>query len=214
MQFLDRLIGKQIRKPSGILGSFLGHIMASDHIALTSWTLGHLGIRNVDHVLDIGCGSGLAIKMLSDTVTEGKIIGIDYSPVMLRQAEKRNRQGVREGKIAIHHGNVSQLPFSDDSFDKVCAIETFYFWPDPSENLKEVGRVLRPGGTAAIAMEISKEGTNRSAISDNAQRLGFPIYSGEEMKDLLSTAGFMDVSYEAIPEREKGWLCAIGSVPS
>jgi len=211
MQFLDKLIGKQIRKPSGILGSLLGHIMASDHIALTSWTLGQLEIRDGNDVLDIGCGSGLAIKMLSNMIREGKIVGIDYSPVMLRQAEKRNRQGVKEGKITIHHGNVSQLPFSEDSFDKVCAIETFYFWPDPCENLREVRRVLRPGGTAAIAMEISKEGKNEPAILDTARRLGFPIYSGEEMKTLLSVAGFVNVCYESIPEREKGWLCVVGS---
>jgi ubiquinone/menaquinone biosynthesis C-methylase UbiE len=185
--------------------------MASDHIALTSWTLSQLEIRNDNHILDIGCGSGLAIKMLSDIVTEGKIVGVDYSPVMLRQAEKRNRQGVKEGKIAIYHSNVSQLPFADDSFDKVCTIESFYFWPDPCENLREVRRVLRPGGTAAIAMEISKEGRNESAISDTAQRLRFPIYSGKEMIALLSAAGFLNVYYKSIPEREKGWLCVVGS---
>jgi len=212
MQFLDRLIGQQIRKPSGFLGSLLGHIMAADHKELTDWTFDQLQIKNNDFVLDIGCGSGLAIEKLNIIVTHGYIVGIDYSPTMLRQAAKRNRLVISKGKTMLCYGNVSTLPFTDASFDKVCAIETFYFWPNPSENLQEVKRILKPGGSVAISMEISKEGTNRASNEDNAQRLGIPIYSGQEMKALLSAAGFIHVSYKAIPEREKGWLCAVGSV--
>jgi SAM-dependent methyltransferase len=177
MQFLDRLIGQQIRKPSGFLGSLLGHIMAADHKELTDWTLDQLQIKNNDFVLDIGCGSGLAIEKLNIIVTHGYIVGIDYSPTMLRQAAKRNRLVISKGKTMLCYGNVSTLPFTDASFDKVCAIETFYFWPNPSENPQEVKR----------------------------------IYFGEEMKALLCAAGFIHVSYKAIPEREKGWLCAVES---
>ena len=212
MQFLDHHIGKQIRKPSGILGRILGYIMAADHKALTQWTLEELHLRDNDSVLDIGCGSGMAIEMINTIVTQGYVVGIDYSPVMIKQAVKRNKLAIEKGKTKIYEANVSALPFDDASFDKICAIETFYFWPDPPENLQEVGRVMKLGGIVAFAMEISKEGTNRSAILDNAERLKFPIYSGQEMKSLLTTAGFVDVSYKVIPEREKGWLCVVGSV--
>jgi len=212
MRFLDRIIGRQIRRPSGILGGLLGHIMASNHKALTTWTLDQLQIQDSDHVLDVGCGSGLGLQMINDIVTNGRIVGVDYSPIMLRQAERRNRQGIDQGRMTIRHGSVSALPFADASFDKVCAIETFYFWPNPQEDLREIKRVLKPAGTAAFAMEISKEGTDGAVILDNAQRLGFPIYSGEEMKSLLLAAGFVDVGYKSIPEREKGWLCVVGSV--
>jgi len=212
MQFLDHHIGKQIRKPSGILGRILGYIMAADHKVLTQWTLEQLQIEENDSVLDIGCGSGMAIEMINTISTKGYVVGIDYSPVMVKQAIKKNKLAIKDGKTTILQGNVSELPFADASFDKICAIETFYFWPDPPKSLQEVKRVMKPGGTAAFAMEISKEGTNSSAILDNAQRLGFPIYSGQEMESLLVTAGFINVSYKVIPEREKGWLCAVGSV--
>ena len=212
MKFLDRHIGKQIRKPTGVIGSLFGHIMASDHKALTDWTLEQLRIQDNDHVLDLGYGSGMAIKMMNNIVNQGYIVGIDYSPVMLRQAAKRNKLAIQKGKTEIYPGEVSALPFADASFDKACAIETFYFWPNPPENLQEVKRILKPGGIAAFTMEISKEGTNRSVISDNARRLGFPIYSGEEMKSLLSAAGFINVSYNTIPERGNGWLYIAGSI--
>jgi ubiquinone/menaquinone biosynthesis C-methylase UbiE len=186
--------------------------MAADHKALTQWTLEELHLGDNDSVLDIGCGSGMAIEMINTIVTQGHVVGIDYSPVMIKQAIKRNKLAIEQGKTEIYEGNVSALPFDDASFDKICAIETFYFWPDPPKNLQEVKRVIRPGGIAAFAMEISKEGINKSAILDNAQRLKFPIYSGQEMKSLLSTAGFVDISYKVIPDREKGWFCAVGSV--
>ena len=186
--------------------------MAAGHKELTDWTLDELQIKNNDYVLDIGCGSGLAIEQLNMIATDGYIVGIDYSHTMLRQAAKRNRLAISKGKTKLCYGNVSKLSFADASFDKACAIETFYFWPNPSDNLQEVRRVLRPGGSVAISMEISKEGTNRMSIEDNARRIGIPIYSGEEMKSLLFAAGFIHVSYKAIPEREKGWLCAVGSV--
>jgi ubiquinone/menaquinone biosynthesis C-methylase UbiE len=186
--------------------------MAADHKEITDWTLDQLHVQDHNHVLDIGCGSGMAIKKINTIINHGYIVGIDYSLLMLRQAVKRNKLIIKKRNVALCHGNVSALPFADNTFDKVCAIETFYFWPNAPENLLEVKRILKPGGTAAFTMEISKDGTNRSKISDNAQRLGFPIYSGEEMKSLLATAGFVSVSYKSIPERGKGWLCAIGSV--
>ena len=211
MEYFDRLIGKQIRKPCGILGSLFGYLMAVDHKAVTEWTLNQLRIQENDHVLDIGCGCGMAVKMIGDIVTQGDVVGIDYSPVMLRQAARRNRLAIKKSKTRICHGNVSMLPFLDESFNKVCSIETFYFWPDPPKNLQEVKRVMKPGGTIAISMDISKEGENDSEILNKAKRLGIQIYSGVEMKSLLLSAGFVNVTYEAIPVRGKGWLCAIGN---
>jgi ubiquinone/menaquinone biosynthesis C-methylase UbiE len=212
MQFVDQLIGRQIRRPSGVLGYLLGHLMASDHGELTNWTLDQLSLQDHDNVLDVGCGSGLAVKRISAVVTQGHVVGIDYSPAMLRQATRRNRHAIKAGRVEICSSSVSTLPFDGGSFDKVCAIETFYFWPNPSEDLREVARVLKPGGIAAFAMDISKEGVNRSAIADTAQRLGLSVYSGQEMNSLLSQAGFIDVSFKAIPARGKGWLCAVGRV--
>jgi len=210
MEYFDRLIGKQLRQPSGILGNIFGYLMAVDHKAITEWTLGQLGVQENDHVLDVGCGCGMAVRMIG-AITEGDVVGVDHSPVMLRQAARRNRLAINKGKIRICRGNVCMLPFPDASFDKVCAIETFCFWPDPPGNLQEVKRVMKPGGTAALSMDTSKEGGRYSAVLETAKTLGIQVYSGEEMKSLLSAAGFVNVSYEAMPERGKGWLCVVGS---
>lgn len=163
--------------------------------------------QSSDNVLDVGC---MALQMITDSASKGFIVGIDYSQTMVKQSAKRNKSEIGEGKVAILSGNVLALPFIDASFDKVCGVETFYFWPDPLIGLKEIRRVLKPGGTIALVMDISKEVADDSVTEDIGSRLGFQVYSGEELKSMLLEAGFTNVRHEALPERGKGWLCAIG----
>jgi len=99
---------------------------------------------------------------------DGVVAGVDYLENMVQHARKRNANTIRAGRVEIRHGNVSALLYDDGSFDKVIAVETFYFWPDPVPNLQEVRRVVRsaeapdkirtgsaqgePGGLVALAM--------------------------------------------------------------
>lgn len=98
------------------------------------------------------------------------------------------------------HGNVAALPYDDESFDKVIAVETLYFWPDPVANLKEVHRILKPGGLVALAMEGSTESPDQQEQIAPAARMEFPICSGAETVEMLTAAGF-----------SRGWLCAQGA---
>lgn len=214
MKLLDQLIGRQIRKPLGFSGWLLGHLMANEHKNLVNWMLESLNIQSTDYVLDVGCGGGMALKTIAGTASNGFTAGIDYSPAMTKQATRRNRSAIDQGSMVILLGDVMALPFSDACFNAVCGVETFYFWPDPLSGLKEIGRVLRPGGSVALVMDISKETSDASVTEDIGARLGFKVYSGEEMTALLSEAGFTDVAFKAIPERGKGWLCASGTRPA
>ena len=85
-----RLMGQQARKPSGLLGRMMGHGMAWGHRSLTAWALSHLDVQPTDRVLDIGCGSGMAIKLIAEITVDGFVTGIDYSQQMLRQARRSN----------------------------------------------------------------------------------------------------------------------------
>ncbi|GAB1543330.1 hypothetical protein NUACC21_60040 [Scytonema sp. NUACC21] len=93
---------------------------------------------------------------------------------------------------------------------KVCAIETFYFWSDPIACLQEVRRVLKPGGRIAISMEFSQESMKVQENLAVAAKLDTPLYSGADMIQMLTTAGFKDVSFEANPYMAHGWLYAQG----
>jgi len=181
---LYELLGAQTRKPSGLAGRLLGHSMAWGHKALTRWAMASMGIQSKDHVLDIGCGSGMAVKLIARTAVDGF--------------------------VAIRHGSVSALPYENDSFDKVIAVETFYFWPNPIADLKEVRRVLKPGGLVALAMEGSKDSSNPQKHIALSERMGFPLYSGAEIEDMLIAAGFSQTWFESAPGKGWGWLCALG----
>lgn len=211
MKFIDRLIGKQIRQPSGFVGKVLGHLMASEHKQLVKWMLDFVDIQASDHVLDVGCGGGMTLRMISGIARKGFTVGIDYSPAMVRQSAKRNKPGIDGGEVVVISGNVLALPFINSCFDKVCGVETFYFWPNPLDGLREIRRVLKPGGTISLVMDISKEVADHSVTEDIGSRLGFEVYSGEELKSMLLEAGFTDVRHEAIPDRGKGWLCVFGT---
>ena len=163
------IMGRQARKPSGWLGKGrFGQLAARGHRPLTRWAIGFMHIQPTDRVLDIGCGGGMAIQLIADIAVDGSVAGVDYSENMVQHARQRNANTIRAGRVEIRHGNVSALPYDDGSFDKVIAVETLYFWPDPVPNLQEVRRVVRsaeppdkirtgsaqgePGGLVALAM--------------------------------------------------------------
>lgn len=214
MGFTDRLmgmLGRQARKPSGWLGKMLyGHLAAWGHRSLTNWAVRFVDIQPTDHVLDVGCGGGMAIKLIAQITIEGFVAGLDHSEDMVQQALKRNAAAAQAGRVEIRHGNVAALPYDDESFDKVIAVETFYFWPDPIANLREVRRVLKPGGLVALVMEGSKESPNPQRQVALAARMEFPLYSGAEMVEMSTAAGFSRAWFEAAPEDGWGWLCALG----
>jgi hypothetical protein len=77
-------------------------------------------------------------------------------------------------------------------------------------NLQEVHRVIKQGGLVALAMEGSKEALSRQKMVARAAQMGFPIYSGAEMVEMLTAAGFSRAWFESAPDEDWGWLCALG----
>ena len=214
MRSLDRLIGRQIRHPSGLIGWALGHVMAVEHRRLVDWTFAQLELQPSDVVLDMGCGAGMALRTAGEIATRGVVVGFDYSPTMTRLTQARNRRLIADGRGAVVQANVAAPPFAADSFDKAFSIESMYFWPDPRESLREVRRVLKPGGRVALAMDISLEGRDRASIADTAERLNMAVFSRTDLERLLTDSGFDVVDVDAVPERGKGWICAIGEKPA
>jgi len=169
-----------------------------------------MDIRPGDHVLDIGCGGGMAIKRMAEIAIDGFVAGVDPSEIMVQQALRCNAATVQARRVTVKPGSISALPYKDESFDRVCAIESFYFWPDPIAGLKEVHRVLRPGGRLVIALEWSKEMRNpkRQVIRLLAAKMGCPLYSGAEMIEILTAAGFSQAQFQFNPG--PSWFGAIG----
>ena len=123
MSLMDA-VKAQFGRPSGLLGPIVGKAMASrpSNIERSRWTISLLGIGSGDRVLEIGFGPGVAIDMISEIATEGVVVGLDHSEIMVRQASRRNADAIREGRVELRVGTVSELPDLGEPFDKVLAI--------------------------------------------------------------------------------------------
>jgi ubiquinone/menaquinone biosynthesis C-methylase UbiE len=203
----------QFRKPTGSLGRVVLQQMNSHHSELTDWGLAHISVGEHDTVLDIGCGGGRTVSKLAAIVTQGKVCGIDYSNASVAASRRTNAKQIDSGRVEIRQGSVSQLPFPDGVFDLVTAVETHFFWPNLPADLREVFRVLKPGGSFMIIAEVYKGGkmTEGSLAGQSFSFTNMTILSADEHRDLFTKTGFSDV--QILEECDKGWLCCIGRKP-
>ncbi|MEV7795113.1 methyltransferase domain-containing protein [Streptomyces sp. NPDC087512] len=112
-----------------------------------------LGLRPGDRVLDAGCGTGRALAPLRAAVgPSGTVLGADLTPAMLRAAVRAGRD--REGRLVL--ADVAALPLRAECLDAVFAAGLIAHLPDPAANLRELARVVRPGGVLALFHPIGR----------------------------------------------------------
>ncbi len=201
----------QCRKPSGWLGRFVLWQMNLRHSGVTDWGLSHISVDSRKAILDVGCGGGRTVNKLAALATESRVTGVDFSSASIAAATKLNAALIAACRVEIVNASVSQLPFSSGFFDLVTAIETHFWWPNPAEDMKEVARVVRPGGAVIVIAEIYQGA--KTKISEYAEKhlplAGMKMLTVAEHRQLLENAGFIDVCVSTEPA--KGWICAIGT---
>lgn len=184
-----QLFSAQLRKPSGFVGRFLmAKILSDGNAEINGFVKECLTLQPHDHVLEVGFGPGQLISEIAQTVTNGHIEGIDFSDVMLQKASKTNAKHIASGLVKLHEGECRTLPFANNTFDKVCAVNTIYFWDKPEEYLAEIYRVIKPGGKLVIGFR------DETQMRDfNLSQDVFSLFSLKAILELLSNAGFSEV---------------------
>jgi len=208
---LGQALLKQCSKPDGWLGRLNLWSMNRRHSKLTEWGLTHVSIHSRDTVLDVGCGGGMTVARLAAVATDGKTFGIDYSETSVAASRKLNQASIAADRVDVRLGSVSHVPFPDQMFDLVTAVETHYYWPDLNADMREVLRVLKRGGTLVMIAEAYKGGKHDHLLQRLEKLRGTMTYahlSVGEHRDLLSSAGYADV--QVFEEYDKGWICAVG----
>jgi ubiquinone/menaquinone biosynthesis C-methylase UbiE len=204
------MVGKffagQFRKPGRVFGRLFGKIMAQGNEYEAGWTVSLLNIQLNDHVLEIGFGPGVAIQYASQKAVNGLVAGIDFSPTMVQVASKRNAAAIKAGRVDLRRGEVSSLPFPDETFDKSYTIHCIYFWSKPLDALREVRRVLKTGGLLAVTILPTDEWAKKRPVPPDI----FTLYRGDEVAQLLIEAGYRDVRVEMSPPDQSSVVCIFG----
>ena len=161
------------------------------------------GIAEGERILDVGCGTGSLTFELAKTASLNEITGIDYSPVFVDAAKRRNT----DSRIGILQGDACALPFDDETFDRALALLVLHFVPEAGTAVAEMKRVVRPGGVVAAAVWDHLGGMpgmrmmvdTVAALSDGGRQLRSrycfqPMMQPGEMKKTFVDQGLAEVS--------------------
>ena len=203
---------RQVRKPDRFAGRLFLWLMNLSHSALTDWGLRQVQIAKNFTILDVGCGGGRTIQKLAALATDGKVFGVDYAAGSVAASRSKNAGLIRAGLVEIQQASVSQLPFPENRFDLVTAVETQYYWPDLPNDMREIRRVLKPGGTLLVIAEFYKKGAHSEVQRPVMKLLKTADMGVEDQRQLFAAAGFADV--QIFEEQKRGWICATGRKPT
>ena len=200
-RLLPRVVG-QFMRPHGPGGHVAGWVMGhrSSNCRRNRWVVSLLDVQTTDRVLEIGFGPGVAIAELARLATRGQILGIDHSEVMLRQATRRNASAIHAGRVELRLGSVEELPELGGPLDKVLAVNSMGFWPDPPARLLDLRSRLRPGATIAIASQPRCPGATRETSAEAARKT----------ESALANAGFTGIRVETL-DLDPPVVCVLAS---
>ena len=185
-----RRVVAQAHNPTGPVGHVVSWIFGhrSSNVRRNRWAVELLEVKPSDRVIELGCGPGVAVAALADRATHGLVVGVDHSAVVLGQARRRNADAIKAGRVRLIHAPVEHLQVADGPFDAALAANTVGMWPEPTVRLREIGRLLRPGGRIALVSQPRCPGATAATSAAAADRLAAQ----------LSQAGFEDMRVETL----------------
>jgi len=171
--------------------------MEERHWRTAKQALARMPVEDGDTVLDLGTGSGYALRALAETNEAVCGYGVDASPEMLRNA----RGYTEAADLGFLRGTFGALPFERDSIDHAFTMEAFYYAKDLPRALEEVRRVLRPGGTFYCAVDYYEENEYAHGWND-AVEPELTLWSRAAYREAFREAGLRVASQDNLPDRE------------
>jgi len=196
LQFLQlKRIARQLQKPSGKNGLKTGVMMQHSNAAQYAATIEIMQLSANDSLLEIGFGNGYFFKDILEKAANLQVYGIDHSSILYKDASLTNANYIQSGKLELHNGKCDKLPFQDNFFEKVMLVNVIYFWEKPVAQLKEIERVLKPGGKLYVTIR-SKETMKNLPFT----KFGFQLYDKQRWLYVLKSTNFQHVAAIKITE--------------
>jgi ubiquinone/menaquinone biosynthesis C-methylase UbiE len=169
-----------------------------------------------DRVLEIACGPGFVALLFAERARE--VVGLDLTATLLEKARQRQHErGLKN--IQFIQGDAEQMPFPDGSFSIVACHKAFHHFPHPEQVLREIYRVLSPGGRLVLGDTISSDDPQKNALHNHIERLRDPshvkMYGLAELQSLISSAGFTGTGHEIFEDQRSlsWWMSVITPAP-
>ncbi|MDR2941344.1 MAG: class I SAM-dependent methyltransferase [Treponema sp.] len=179
-----KYIGKNFGNPKGIIGITMTKIMNIMNQKHYSTVLDNIKLEPNNVILDIGFGNGYLIYKLFKKNIPVKIYGIEISSDMVNNVSKKNKQKINNGKLKLLMENINDTSFETNTFDKICTINTIYFWNNYEKCFSEIKRILKPNGIF-INCFYSKEFLENIIYT----KYGFNKYTVEEIIKMTEKNG-------------------------
>lgn len=176
--------------PRGFTGNIVLLFMNMGHRSVYANTARILELRPEDDFLEVACGNGYFIRKYASHVHS--IAALDLSELSVKLATRKNKDRVAAGTAEFVQGDASQLPWEDNRFSVTTAMASFPMLPKPLETLKEIYRVLRPGGRAVVSIEWNAE--DGKDHSRDTKKYGYRIWTEDDVRNMFKGVGFADVS--------------------
>lgn len=175
-------------KPTGMLGWLVARTMPLLFSSLYRKIARLLDLRPEDDVLDVACGSGVFLQKYASQAH--RVAGLDHSEIQIRMARQRNRERIAAGTAEIVQGNSTALPWSDGTFSAVTCNCVGCF-AEPLRSLREMNRVLGPGGRAALSVDFYPDD---EAARKAEQKWGLHTWTEAKLLKMLDESGFSQVA--------------------
>ena len=179
---------RQLANPEGPIGLAVAEWLNGNNRDANAQILAMLQVQRGCHVLEIGFGNGRTVPEVVNLAPEVRYVGIDISQTMFDEANRYNAVLISGGRASFHLAPAECMPFPNESVDRVFSAGVIHFWADPIVSLREVHRVMRPGGRAVMQGQ-----DPRSTRPCARPEFGFYLRSAEEWDALCREAGFREV---------------------
>ena len=135
-----------------------------------TWTLEKLQSRPNDILLEVGYGSGVALKKVANNLTSGFIAGIDHSDIMLEQASKRNKEQIEKGKVKLECGTIWDLKYPKNHFEIIYGNNVHFFWENPTKEFKQLVSFLKSGGRLVMVFQPRLAKTKVKEVAEETKK--------------------------------------------
>lgn len=171
-----------------------GPSMEKGHRPVGEQAIELMRIDAAARVIDIGCGSGWAARLMAEKAQEGRVVGIDVSDEMIRVARESSAE---ISNVEFQVASAEELPFEPGEFTHAFSMESLYYYADIPAALKEIRRVLQTGGRFITVVDLYRE--NEPTHQWVAQlKVPVQLLSEREYCSLFASAGFSGVASQRL----------------